>query len=106
LRLVKLGERIATSLGIDEKVRGILKEAAYLCKTDLTTQMVKEFPSLEGIMGKEYAEKRTVYFILEETDLVEKNWCTFELKEGKGLGKVKFIAPIKENPLFSTSRGI
>ncbi len=55
LRLVKLGERIATSLGIDEKVRGILKEAAYLCKTDLTTQMVKEFPSLEGIMGKEYA---------------------------------------------------
>lgn len=55
LRLVKLGERIATSLEIDEKIRGILKEAAYLCKTDLTTQMVKEFPSLEGIMGREYA---------------------------------------------------
>lgn len=55
LRLVKLGEKIATSLEIDEKVRGILKEAAYFCKTDLTTQMVKEFPSLEGIMGKEYA---------------------------------------------------
>ncbi len=55
LRLVKLGERIATSLEIEEKVKGILKEAAYLCKADLTTQMVKEFPSLEGIMGKEYA---------------------------------------------------
>jgi len=55
LRLVKLGERIAASLEIDEKIRGILKEAAYLCKTDLTTQMVKEFPSLEGIMGREYA---------------------------------------------------
>ena len=55
LRLVKLGERIAASLGADEKAREILKEAAYLCKTDLTTQMVKEFPSLEGIMGREYA---------------------------------------------------
>ncbi|GAI59329.1 unnamed protein product, partial [marine sediment metagenome] len=53
-----------------------------------------------------YPEKRTVYFILEETDLVEKNWCTFELKEGKGLGKVKFIAPIKENPLFSGGRDL
>lgn len=55
LRLVKLGKIIATSLEIDEKIGEILKEAAYLCKTDLTTQMVKEFPSLEGIMGKEYA---------------------------------------------------
>lgn len=55
LRLVKLGERIATSLEIEEKVGEILKEAAYLCKADLTTQMVKEFPSLEGIMGREYA---------------------------------------------------
>lgn len=55
LRLMKLGERIATSLEIEEKVGEILKEAAYLCKADLTTQMVKEFPSLEGIMGREYA---------------------------------------------------
>ena len=55
LRLVKLGEKIAISLRIEEKIRGILKEAAYLCKTDLTTQMVREFPSLEGIMGREYA---------------------------------------------------
>lgn len=53
-----------------------------------------------------YPEKRTVYFILEETDLVQENWCTFELKEGKGLGKVKFITPIKENPLFSGGRDL
>jgi len=55
LRLVKLADRIATSLKVDEKTREIVKEAAYLCKADLTTQIVKEFPSLEGIMGKEYA---------------------------------------------------
>jgi len=55
LRLVKLADRITTSLKVDEKTREIVKEAAYLCKADLTTQIVKEFPSLEGIMGKEYA---------------------------------------------------
>lgn len=53
-----------------------------------------------------YPEKRTVYFILKKTDLVEKNWCTFKLKEGKGLGKVKFITPIKENPLFFGERDL
>ncbi len=30
--------------------------AARLCKCDLVTQMVGEFPSLQGVMGKEYAE--------------------------------------------------
>ncbi len=32
-------------------------EAANLCKTDLVTQMVGEFPDLQGLMGKYYAEK-------------------------------------------------
>lgn len=31
------------------------KRAAFLCKADLVTQMVGEFPSLQGIMGREYA---------------------------------------------------
>lgn len=55
LRLMKLADEIAASLKINEKVRERLKEAAYLCKADMTTQVVKEFPSLEGIMGREYA---------------------------------------------------
>jgi glycyl-tRNA synthetase beta chain len=29
--------------------------AALLCKADLTTEMVGEFPSLQGVMGREYA---------------------------------------------------
>ncbi|MEZ0328195.1 MAG: glycine--tRNA ligase subunit beta [Dissulfuribacterales bacterium] len=33
----------------------ICKRAALLCKADLETQMVSEFPSLQGIMGREYA---------------------------------------------------
>ncbi len=34
----------------------LVKRAALLCKADLLTQMVGEFPSLQGIMGREYAE--------------------------------------------------
>ncbi|NQT55533.1 MAG: glycine--tRNA ligase subunit beta [Desulfobacteraceae bacterium] len=32
-----------------------IRTVAMLCKCDLVTQMVTEFPSLQGIMGKEYA---------------------------------------------------
>ncbi len=46
------------------------KRAARLCKTDLLTQMVGEFPSLQGIMGREYAawggEDPSVALAIEE----------------------------------------
>ena len=32
-------------------------EAARLCKADLVTEMVGEFPDLQGLMGGYYAEK-------------------------------------------------
>ena len=32
-----------------------LDRAAYLCKADLVTNMVKEFDELQGVMGREYA---------------------------------------------------
>jgi glycyl-tRNA synthetase beta chain len=35
--------------------RGALKTAAELCKTDLTTELVKEFTELQGIVGGLYA---------------------------------------------------
>lgn len=53
-----------------------------------------------------YPEKRTAYFILKETELVKDDWCLFELKEGKGIGKVKFISATKENVLFSDGRNL
>ncbi len=34
---------------------GTVREAVQLCKADLTTQIVKEFPELEGIVGGLYA---------------------------------------------------
>ncbi len=36
--------------------RDIAARAAALCKSDLTTQMVREFPELQGIVGGLYAE--------------------------------------------------
>jgi len=46
-------ERLATRLGLD---RGIAIRAAELSKTDLTTEMVKEFTDLQGVIGGLYAK--------------------------------------------------
>jgi len=35
--------------------KAVIERAAYLCKADLVSEMVKEFPELQGIMGREYA---------------------------------------------------
>ncbi len=40
------------------KLKPQLERAALLCKTDLVTNMVVEFPELQGIVGREYAKDR------------------------------------------------
>ena len=40
---------------VDPATRATAERAALLCKADLTTNMVKEFPNLQGVMGREYA---------------------------------------------------
>ncbi len=51
-RLVELSGFIAKLMGFDEEKA---RRAAYLSKADLLTQMVYEFPELQGVMGREYA---------------------------------------------------
>lgn len=51
-RIAKLTGRIAKFLG-EEELQGI--RAAQLAKCDLVTNMVSEFPELQGIMGEYYA---------------------------------------------------
>lgn len=46
-----LGERIDAG----EAVLATADRAAFLAKADLATQMVYEFPELQGVMGREYA---------------------------------------------------
>lgn len=52
LRVEKLAEFIANSLQIDSDLP---TRAAKLAKTDLVTNMVEEFASLQGLMGRYYA---------------------------------------------------
>ncbi|MCX7126076.1 MAG: glycine--tRNA ligase subunit beta [Gammaproteobacteria bacterium] len=51
-RLVKLSSSIAKKINAE---LNIVKRAAELCKCDLVTGMVGEFPNLQGIMGYYYA---------------------------------------------------
>jgi glycyl-tRNA synthetase beta chain len=52
-RIVKIAKQIATQLNLDADA---IASAALLCKTDLTSAMVGEFPELQGIMGAYYAK--------------------------------------------------
>ncbi len=54
-RLVKLARKITSSFELKDDAVEIIQRAAYLCKADLLTKVVKEFPELQGMMGKEYA---------------------------------------------------
>ncbi|CAH2601546.1 Glycine--tRNA ligase beta subunit [Rhodovastum atsumiense] len=51
-RLVRLAGVIAPLVGADP---ALAQRAALLCKADLTTGMVGEFPELQGVMGRYYA---------------------------------------------------
>ncbi len=52
-RCVRLAEYLAEQI-IPKKIEAV-KRAARLCKCDLVTEMVGEFPVLQGVMGEEYA---------------------------------------------------
>lgn len=52
-RLQKLSVYLAEQLDFRNKNK--VKRAAYLCKADLETSMVYEFPELQGVMGRYYA---------------------------------------------------
>jgi len=54
-RIIKIGDRIADQLQIKTAQRQKIQRAALLCKADLVTQMVGEFPELQGKMGQKYA---------------------------------------------------
>lgn len=54
-RIVSIGDRIAAQLQLNPEERQAVARAAQLCKADLVTQMVGEFPELQGVMGEKYA---------------------------------------------------
>ncbi len=54
-RMQKLSLWIAKRLNQDGPKTPIIERICQLCKADLSTRMVYEFPVLQGIMGREYA---------------------------------------------------
>jgi glycyl-tRNA synthetase beta chain len=53
MRIQAMAGRLAEELAPEYKK--VVARAALLCKADLTTEMVGEFPQLQGVMGREYA---------------------------------------------------
>ena len=55
MRVQRLSALTAEKLAVDDQTKSQAERAAYLCKSDLLTDMVVEFPVLQGVMGREYA---------------------------------------------------
>ena len=54
-RFSKIAQTIAEQLELDPEQQQTIQRTALLCKADLETQMVDEFPELQGVMGQKYA---------------------------------------------------
>lgn len=50
-------EKLSALLGTDTGTAEAAARTAEICKFDLVTQMVYEFPELQGVMGEDYARK-------------------------------------------------
>jgi glycyl-tRNA synthetase beta chain len=55
-RVRGLSRFVADQLGGEPELGSQVERAAWLCKADLVSQMVGEFPKLQGIMGRVYAK--------------------------------------------------
>lgn len=56
-RLVALGRKLASGAGLSGTEVAHVERAAFLCKVDLLTGLVGEFPSLQGVLGGELARR-------------------------------------------------
>ena len=56
-RFAALAGWLADALGLSPEEKDQVKRAARLAKCDLVTEMVGEFPSLQGVVGREYASR-------------------------------------------------
>ena len=54
-RIMEVASSISYRLQLTEDQKAEVESTALLCKADLVSQMVYEFPELQGIMGEKYA---------------------------------------------------
>jgi len=69
-RIQKIAAYLADATEKKENVKQQVLRAAWLCKADLVSQVVYEFPNLQGVMGRNYAsikkEPNAVAVAIEE----------------------------------------
>lgn len=56
-RIRRIADALAEKLRVSPDTQESVSRAADICKFDLVTQMVYEFPELQGVMGEDYARK-------------------------------------------------
>ncbi|MCC3380060.1 glycine--tRNA ligase subunit beta [Paenibacillus farraposensis] len=56
-RIRRIADMLAAKLRVSPDTQESVSRAADICKFDLVTQMVYEFPELQGVMGEDYARK-------------------------------------------------
>ncbi|WP_108996261.1 glycine--tRNA ligase subunit beta, partial [Paenibacillus agaridevorans] len=56
-RITDISKLISDALQVEAEQAARVARAAAICKFDLVSQMVYEFPELQGIMGEDYAKK-------------------------------------------------
>ncbi|HEY2494934.1 MAG TPA: glycine--tRNA ligase subunit beta [Paenibacillus sp.] len=56
-RIRRIADNLGTMLELSNDKAESVSRAAEICKFDLVTQMVYEFPELQGVMGEDYARK-------------------------------------------------
>jgi glycyl-tRNA synthetase beta chain len=106
-RVSLIAEFLAGELKVPVKITEMAKRAAYLCKADLVTEMVTEFPALQGVMGREYArasgEPEEVAVAIYEHYLPRST--TDELPQTK-VGKIVSIADKLDTTVASLAVGL
>ncbi|USB34461.1 glycine--tRNA ligase subunit beta [Paenibacillus sp. YPG26] len=56
-RIRKIADSLSEKLSLETATAEEVSRTAEICKFDLVTQMVYEFPELQGVMGEDYARK-------------------------------------------------
>lgn len=56
-RIRQIADQLALQLHVTPEQATAISRAADICKFDLVSQMVYEFPELQGVMGEDYARK-------------------------------------------------
>ncbi|NMO94820.1 glycine--tRNA ligase subunit beta [Paenibacillus lemnae] len=56
-RIRRIADNLAAKLSLTAEASDDVSRTADICKFDLVTQMVYEFPELQGVMGEDYARK-------------------------------------------------